>query len=50
MKQTTLRVYWADYLKIRKIFPAMREESVASYFRRFALWLKTRGYLYNQIK
>lgn len=33
-----LNVRWVDYVKIRQAFPAYRNESVASYFMRLALW------------
>ena len=38
MKKATLviRMYWRDYVKIKKGFPAKRGESMASYFERLA--------------
>ena len=36
-----LNIRWVDYQRIRAVFPAMREESAMSYFRRFALWVQT---------
>lgn len=35
-----LNIRWVDYMRLRHIFPAVRGESVASYFTRLAMWLK----------
>jgi hypothetical protein len=31
-----IRMYWRDYVKMKKAFPATRGESMASYFERLA--------------
>ena len=40
-KQVVIRFRWVDYQRIRAVFPAQREETAVSYFRRLALWLQT---------
>ncbi|KKK81976.1 hypothetical protein LCGC14_2808020 [marine sediment metagenome] len=42
MKKASIvvRMYWRDYHSIRKVFPANRGESMASYFERLAEYLK----------
>ena len=40
-EQKIIRMRWVDYQRIRAVFPAMRAETMQSYFRRFALWIQT---------
>ena len=40
-QRVRLNIRWVDYQRIRAVFPAMREESAQSYFRRLALWIQT---------
>ena len=40
-QRVRLNIRWVDYQRIRHVFPAMKGESVMSYFRRFALWVQT---------
>ena len=34
--QVQVRFRWVDYEKIRSVFPAFKDESAASYFKRLA--------------
>ena len=40
-ERVRLNIRWVDYKRIRSVFPAYKNESVADYFRRFALWVQT---------
>jgi len=40
MKQILLRVNYCDWIKLRKIFPGERGESVSNYLRRYVKRLR----------